>query len=105
MVPTHSWEVDVRATDAETNFMHLEPNSAAAVPVRHITRCLGHVDVGDTLVEHTLVGLESNSATSSNPGGRRRSGTLGVVASEVTAVHVGDLHWSERHEIVSPRPF
>jgi len=92
-VRTESREVDLSTADDSWHLMNFEPNLTTSVPACGGVGCLGHVDVQNTLVENTLVGLESYLRSSSH--GVCLSACAAGVAAEAAAGDIGNLDLSE----------
>jgi len=88
------WEGDGRATVGDCrNLVNLEPDRTTSIPCRHVgaSRGLRQVDIDDTGVVNRAVSRNANGrACGDRSGGCKESGEVAVVASEISAGHVGD---------------
>lgn len=81
--------------------MNFEPNLTTSVPACGGVGCLGHVDVQNTLVENSLVGLESDLGSSRH--GVCLSACSAGVAAEAGTVDIGNLNSLELSSEMSDR--
>lgn len=75
------------------DLVDLEPDAAGAVPARDVGGCLREVDVEHPGVVDLLVGPEAQLGAGSDVDRLRGGTSLGSVAAQVDARHVGDLAW------------